>query len=160
MFQYGFKWRNQCINTRAPFLDFTFLSGFSVMLTKKQKKNCCENRASLVEVMIISGGPNLAAVWQSCLFSRWWVIKRVWMSWSGPTLCSCSSACPPFPSCWSSGRWSVGRITSCVCGGSTPTNCRSSTASSQVRTSVLSYILWWFSRCCGSWCGEDSAVVC
>lgn len=78
--------------------------------------------------------------WPARLLSRWWAIRRAWMLWSGPTLCSCSLACPPSLSCWSSARWSAGRTTSCVCGGSTPTNCRSSTASSQVRTHTHKYI--------------------
>lgn len=69
----------------------------------------------------------------SRLPSRWWATRRGWMWWSGPTRSSSSSACPPSPSCWSWARWSAGRTTSCACGGSTPTNCRSSTASFQVR---------------------------
>lgn len=73
----------------------------------------------------------------SRLLSRWWAIRRGWMWWSGLTLCSCSSACPPSPSCWSWVRWSAGRTTSCVCGGSTPTNYRSSTASSQVTHTAM-----------------------
>lgn len=81
--------------------------------------------------------------WTVCSY-RWSAIRRVWMWWSGPIHSSSSSDCPPSQSCLSWERWYAGRITCCDCGGSTPTSCRSSTASSQVWTSSTPAVLRFF----------------
>lgn len=64
---------------------------------------------------------------------RWLAIRRGWTWWRGLIHCSSLSDCPPYRSCSFWEKWYAGRITCCVCGGSIPTSCRSSTASSQVR---------------------------